>query len=179
MEQRRPRQSWDVSDQVSLDDLLEWCRDEHKVDRLIVATRIRDRKHGGGLMAPRVDEICAELFGRRLLQQSFVRGWPGTRLLDRLGKVYVVKFDDSLVDRMARVEREWTKWTQWHEPPLPEDICAYRYGDSQPTLVSVTHDQDAWIYHDGHVPASMARKSTVCVPAELIPGPPSFLLCDE
>lgn len=77
---------------------------------------------------------------------------------------------------MIETENRLSAWTQWHQPPLPEDLCLYRAGDPVPVLVSVTHDGDAWIFHDGVVSDDVAVPAQLVLPPELMPPAPDFLV---
>jgi hypothetical protein len=97
-------------------------------------------------------------------------------LIGHAGKVYVVDFDRSVLQKMVATEGRLGAWTQWNQPPLPKDICVYRAGDRTPVLVSVTHDGDAWIFHNGDVSSDVATPASIVLPADLIPPAPDFFV---
>lgn len=166
---------WDIDRGTSVADVSSWCIERRGVNRLMVAIRpYIDRKNRVGF-DPLVQESTVEIFGDRILRKVFARGWPGTRLIDHRGEVYVVAFDVTVQRRMVQASNEFSGWTQWSTPPLPEDICLYRDGEDSPVLVSVTHDGDSWLF-DNQPDATFVRRATIELPSELIPSAPEFIL---
>jgi hypothetical protein len=130
-------------------------------------------------LAPAVESIVHDVFGERLLRATLATAWPGTQLIGHAGKVYVVGFDRSVLRKMVSTEGRLGAWTQWNQQPMPEDICLYRAGDRAPVLVSVTHDGDAWIFHDGDVSGEIATPASIRLPADLIPPAPDFFIVSD
>lgn len=167
---------WDVSRTASVETLLTWCLDVRKVDRLLLATRLDKESPTATLLEPDVESSVHDLFSDRLLEVSLATAWPGTQLIGHAGKVYLVEFDRTVLRRMVAAENRLGAWTQWNKPPLPEDVCVYRAGDAAPVLVSVTHDNDAWIFHNEDVSVDVASPASIILPANLIPPPPGFFV---
>lgn len=170
-----PPSCWDVTQSASLDAILTWCLRERHADRLLMATRLDTDASGHPLLVPEVEVVAKKLFGRAIRRTLLATAWPGTQLIEHPGRVFVIDFDNHVRRTMVETENRLGGWNQWHAPPLPEDICAYREGDPYPCLVSVTHDDDAWIVHDGKVDNRLAIPSRAPLPMSLIPSPPDFV----
>jgi hypothetical protein len=166
-------ESWDVSPRASLSDVLAWCR-ERGADRLLVATRLERASKKPVLLVPAVVESVRRIFGGAVLRETLARRWPGTELIGHSGMVYLIDFTPDVEKRMVAEENDWSAWIDWHDPPLPEDICLFRQGDTRPLLVSVTHDGEAWIFDAGPLPRSLAVKSEIPLPDDLLPPPPFY-----
>lgn len=166
---------WDVSSEASIDEISSWCLRARKVDRLMVAVRpyidLDDRVE----FDARIEESVSRIFGSRILRSTYATAWPGTKLLEHEGKVYVIKFDSDVAQRISHEMNHLRGWVQRNDPPLPEDLCLYREGDAWPVLVSVTHDGDAWLYDDDP-DATFLRTPTIPLPSDLIPPAPSFVV---
>jgi hypothetical protein len=167
---------WKVAHAASLETLLTWCLDVRKVDRLLLATRLDKEVPTPTLLKPEVESRVHELFSDRMLETTVATAWPGTQLIGHAGKVYLVEFDRTVLRRMVAAENRLGAWTQWNKRPLPEDVCVYRVGDRTPVLVSVTHDDDAWIFHNDDVSVDVASPASIILPADLIPPPPNFFV---
>lgn len=170
---------WDIDPSASLADITEWCLVHGGVDRLLVTAR-ESLDHRRTPDEPRVDTTVEELFGASLLETFWAHAWPGTQLFEGgASKIYVAAFDEAVRTRMIAMEDSLPQWTQWHEPPLPADVCLYKLGDPLPALVSMTHQQEpwfeAWLFDDTANGASFVTKADPPLPADLIPPPPSFV----
>jgi hypothetical protein len=170
---------WDVRPRATLRDILQWCVAVRAANRLLVTSRLDLDSKRIRLFAPAVDHVTRRLFGSSLKRTLLASSWPGTRLIGHAGRVYVARLDNDVLRRMAEVEDAIAGWTQWHDPPLPEDPCAYRQGDPYPCFISVTHEGDAWIIHDGPVPRHLATRSRMVLPPELLPPAPDFVVTES
>lgn len=159
---------------ATLNDVLTWCVERRHVDRLLVATRLDCDATQPVLLVPAVEESVARIFGRHVLHETLASKWAGTQIIGYSGKVYLIEFNTEVHERMVALENKWSAWMDLHNPPLPEDLCLFRQGDSMPVLVSVTHDGDAWILDDGPVPRALASEATIRVPDDLLPPPPFY-----
>jgi hypothetical protein len=70
---------------------------------------------------------------------------------------------------MVAVQNDLSNWTQYHRQPLPEDICLWRDGESLPSLVSVTHEREAWILSGTRVELPGAYESEYALETMKIP----------
>jgi hypothetical protein len=166
---------WDVSGEASLHEISAWCLRARRVDRLMVAVRPYIDREDRVEYDTRVEESVFRIFGSGVIRSAYATAWPGTELTEHLGKVYVVKFDADVEQRISKEMNHLSGWTQRSNPPLPEDLCLYREGESWPVLVSVTNDGDAWLY-DEDPDAPFLRTPTIPLPSDLIPPPPSFIV---
>ena len=116
------------------------------------------------------------MFARKILKAVWAKAWAGTELfLNRTAKVWIIAFDEDVLERMVFTQNSLRHWRHLSEPPLPEDICLYRAGDPLPTLISVTHDGEAWLFDRTADGASFAQHAELPLPPDLIPPPPDFL----
>jgi hypothetical protein len=146
-----PLRVWENrSPDLCLSKVLNWCLREHQVDTLLVAHRppptgLRN-EHDRGCF-PGIDSAVRTVFGDRIIKSFWASGWPGTQLFAN-GRVYVIRFDETVAKRMASLEDRLFAWDGSAERRLPEDLCVFRDGSRLPVLVSVTHEKDAWIISD-------------------------------
>jgi len=160
---------WSLDSSIRFSTVSHWCLANYQVDRLLVSTRLDQDAPQGGLLAPRVHSSIEQMFVGRIVTTLFATAWPGTELVDHCGLVYVIRFDEDVGMRMAAIEEYISKWTQWHDPPLPEDLCLYRRGDEVPVLVSVTHEGCAWLLTERGMTLEGAERSPLSVAELLIP----------
>lgn len=170
---------WDVAPRISLSELTALRIAYRDVDRLLLTARSSARHHDA-LDEPRVENAIASLFGDVLLDRFWASAWPGTRLSNDASKVYVIRFDGSVAARMSETEDRLPSWNQWHDPPLPADLCLYRDGDPWPTLVSVTHQGEgwfgAWLYDEAVAATIGAAPSRPRLPDDLVPSRRGFVI---
>jgi hypothetical protein len=166
--------SWDVAPAATLGAVLTWCQERRRVDRLLVATRLDRESKKPMLLYPGVAESVRRIFGKQVLHETMARRWAGTELIGHSGKVYLIAFNEDVKQRMIEAENRWGAWTGNHTPPLPEDLCLFRDGDAVPLFVSVTHDEEAWIFDDEPVPRNLATPSKIRLPEDLLPPPPFY-----
>lgn len=136
---------WESKGPVFLSEILDWCLKEHHVDMLLVTARSGMDVKGKRSFNPSVDRAARSIFGENLVKRFDARGWPGTKLIGHTGRVYVVRFDETIKKRMIETENALFKWTDHPPKRLPEDICVFRSGSNRPVLVSITHEEEAYI----------------------------------
>ena len=136
---------WEVPTRGDLEELLTWLVERIGVDRLILTTRLDQEADEVMLLSPQVLTAVDELFDGRILEKRLCSAWPGTELVNHKGLVFLIDFDSSLITPMINTGPHLEDWTEWNSPPLPEDICLFKKGQPWPTLVSVTHEGQAWI----------------------------------
>lgn len=130
---------------VSLEKLLSPCLLEHKVDRLLFAMSFFKGRNKKRYPAPGVGTSVQKLFGALVLDKFLAYAWPGTELINHKGLVFVVKFNEAVKALMLRVQPNLNHRLHTSTPPLPEDICLFRETSPYPSLVSVTHEKQAWL----------------------------------
>ena len=69
-------------------------------------------------------------------------------------------------------------WVGDKTPSLPEDICLFRDGDPLPSLVSITHEKQAWILHEHPIPLGNVPRVEVSADSLLIPADLSDFISD-
>lgn len=134
--------AWRLKNDVALRPILTHCIEVDGVDRLILALR---QDQDGTLLYPEMQLALERIFGSRVLEMKAGKHWPGTVSSVRDCNLAVVGFDSSLVEPMCSAGPKLFDWTGWPPPVLPEDLCLYRQGAEWPSLVSVTHEHDAWV----------------------------------
>jgi hypothetical protein len=90
-------------------------------------------------------ENVKSLFGKYILTGFQASEWPGTELIGHPGFVYVLTFNEDVRKIILGTQPLLEKWQHGKNPSLPEDICLFKESDSNPILVSVTHELDAWL----------------------------------
>lgn len=136
---------WESSGDVDLSEICLWCLQNCDVDTLLFANRQSFGASERGQYQRGIDATASKLLGNKLILCFEATGWPGTELINHKGRVYVSDFDARLATKMAKVQNSFFNWQ--HEDPneLPEDLCLFRRGAELPTLISVTHERDAWV----------------------------------
>lgn len=124
--------------------VLRWCLDAHQVNRMLVVVRQERWRGGWRPVSPEQHSTTLELFGEFVLSEALCSWWPGT-MTKGAGRVFLLRFDDSVIKVASKVGRRFLAWERGCEPPLPEDICLFKTGASHPVLISVTHEGDAWL----------------------------------
>lgn len=145
------RRVWWLDYATRLEPLMNWCLENHAVDRLLVVSRLSQESDEPELLVPPVEEAVLELFADRILDRRCAGGWPGTRLVKHDALVTRVEFSIALVEPMVAAAELLRDWRHSHSPPLPEDLCLYRHGEPLPVLVSATHKGSAWLLTDREV----------------------------
>lgn len=167
---------WDVDPAATLEDITRWCVDKRDVDRMFVVAR-PDNDAPGSLLEPRVEGSVERLFKGKIIESLWATAWAGTQLFRRRSaKVWIISFDEDVRARLIAVENSIRGWRHISDPPLPEDICLYRAGDTLPTLVTVTHDGEAWLFDESAADAHFAERAELPLPADLVPPPPDFVV---
>ncbi len=166
---------WDIDREATISEIGEWCLTHRRVDRVHVVAR-PDQDLPRKLAEPRVEHAVNQIFAGKILESVWAKAWAGTELFrNRAAKVWVIAFDRDVLERMIAAQNSLRQWRHVAEPPLPEDVCLYRIGDSLPTFVSVTHDSEAWLFDPTAGGAHFARPAELPLPSDLIPPPPNFL----
>ena len=165
--------AWVLPVSTPIDQVFSWCVTERCADRLLLSARLEKgakARKVGILSDPPVGDIVSSLFGSNLLERRFVRKWPGTELVGHKGVIFRIAFETSLIDPMARVGKRLADWQHSHKPPLPEDPCLFRQGDTWPILVSVTHEGDAWILSEERPPLCTGKSFDFSPESLLVPS---------
>jgi hypothetical protein len=165
---------WSLTD-GSIQEIGEWSLANRHVDRLLVSTRLDQDAKPSRLLAPNVSESIDRIFGDLVLSQFETQAWPGTELAGHLGRVFIIEFNERVLKRMMEAENLLANWTQWNEPALPEDVCLFREGDEWPVLVSVTHENSAWVLSDSPVGLRGIEETSFSSNDLLIPRDPLFV----
>lgn len=153
-------QYWENKGPLRLSSILEWCLREHQVDTLLVTAVPSAGRKGGYSFSPEVDRAAREILQENLLKRFRATGWPGTKLFESSGRVYVARFDGALLRRLVEREDDLFGWTYWPNR-LPEDICVFRSGSRFPLFFSVTHEKDASVLEDKGLKPPGFIKSTL------------------
>jgi hypothetical protein len=145
------------------------------VDRLLVAARLDTDEVTPTLLSPGVDQQVQDLFGPSVLERRYAEEWPGTQLIGHQGVVWTVAYSERLFAPMIAAANLLRSWRHSHNPPLPEDICLFRQGDSLPVLVSVTHEEEAWLITDREVDLPGAEAADAGVLEYIPPAATGFV----
>lgn len=76
-----------------------------------------------------------------LLKTEETDHWPGTQLHG--GRLAVVNTYRLTPETRSTLVSATTSLYGWRQPDLPEDLCFWK-DDSQPWLVTISHEQDAY-----------------------------------
>jgi len=153
-------QFWEFdAGEITLARLLDWCNEEHGVDRLLLSARLEKQRRGWVPLTEGVDDTVKRLFGKKVLEQFQATGWPGTKLIGHPGRVYIVQYDREIREILLKTETNLAGWLHDHRPPLPEDLCLFKEGAKLPALYSVTHESQAWLVTAASIPFKEAKKS--------------------
>jgi hypothetical protein len=156
-----------------LEPLLTYCIEERQGDRLLFALRLDG--DSGLPLYPEADAAVQRLVGERIVEKRRARRWPGTISHEVDGIVLTIPLDRRLSADMVAAGPMLSDWKGWPPPSLPEDLCVYRQGESLPILVSVTHEEDAWILARDR-PTRLSVEESELAPDELfIPPAPDFV----
>jgi len=136
---------WQNKGHVSLRVVLGWCLDREQVDHLLVVNTPGVGERGRVSFDSAVERATKALLGNRMVDHFRATAWPGTQLMRHTAKVFVARFDAELMLGMSKQEDDLFQWTRRSPKRLPEDICLFRRGSDHPVLVSVTHENDAYI----------------------------------
>ena len=153
---------------VSLSETMRWCLDHHGVDRMLVALRLEQVGNKWRYEEPKAAEFFTSQFGPHILTGLQAAEWPGTILFDHPGFVYVLAFNEEVMELALRIQPSLAKWDDGENPPVAEDICLFKESASHPVLVSRTHDLVAWLISDTEPNLQGYRKSNI-QPAKLFP----------
>jgi len=127
-------------------------------------------------LSPEAVTSARRIFHKRILCERLVHRWPGNISTHHKALVQVIRFDQELADLMSGIGKSLFDWLGSKQPPLPEDLCLFRVNDRWPTLVSVTHERDAWILSRNQPSIERVQESSFSIDELLIPhGDPDFL----
>ena len=132
---------------VSLEQALSWALDAAKADKLLFTMRLAQGKGKSRWKPPGVEKNVREIFGQ-YIESFWASGWPGERLINHKGRVWVTNFDEKVLAAVVQRQPDFSKWLNREPFALPEDLCAFREGEKYPALVSVTHEGDGWLFSD-------------------------------
>jgi hypothetical protein len=135
---------WENLGDIHLSEILTWCLENEGVDTLLLTSWQSFGMSGKGEYTKGVDTKTKSLLGKNLIACFEARGWPGTKLINHKGRVYVSAFDAQLAKKMAKAEDNLFKWINVSRKALPEDVCLFRRGAKAPALISVTHERETW-----------------------------------
>jgi hypothetical protein len=162
--------AWTLARDVELKPVLMHCLLTDHVDRLLLALRQKDSS--GALLYPESRPATERIFGVHLLEWKTGRRWPGTVSHEVDCQLALVEFSEELVEPMCSAGPKLFDWTGWPAPVLPEDLCLYRQGAGWPSLVSVTHERDAWLLA-AEKPKSIETEESEFAPEDLYIPPAS------
>ncbi|MCI0409488.1 MAG: hypothetical protein L0191_13170 [Acidobacteria bacterium] len=160
---------WRLKRDVELKQVLTHCLLTGHVDRLLLAL---PQNKDGALLHPESRPATERIFADRILEWRIGRRWPGTISYETDCHLAVVEFSAELVEPMCSAGPKLFDWRGWPAPALPEDLCLYRQGAEWPSLVSVTHERDAWLLAP-EKPASIETEESDFTPEELYIPPAS------
>ena len=156
--------TWEADARViSLSEAMRWCLDHHGVDRMLVALRLQQVGNKWRYEEPKAAEFFASQFGPYILTGFHAAEWPGTKLIVP-GFLYVLAFNEEVMELALRTQPSLAKWQDGEDPPLPEDICLFKESASHPVLVSRTHDLNVWLISDTEPNLQGFRKSSIALP---------------
>lgn len=149
---------WSLDISIKLGELLTFCRKEFAVDRLLVIARM-DTK--GRYLSSNITHSIKEIFGHNIIDNFLASGWPGTELIGHVSRVFVIEFSELVQQSITEKDDQLFSWTHHNRPPLPEDLCLFRQGGAFPNLISVTHEDEAWLISDKKIQFQGAHKTKV------------------
>ncbi|HET8892116.1 MAG TPA: hypothetical protein VFQ41_24680 [Candidatus Angelobacter sp.] len=136
---------WENVAEIQLSEILTWCLENERVDTLLITSRQSFGNSGKGEYEKGAERKTKNLLEKHLIERFEARGWPGTKLTNHKGRVYVSAFDTQLAKKMAKAENNLFKWSNVSRKALPEDVCLFRRGAKAPTLISIIHEREAWV----------------------------------
>ena len=131
---------------VSLERVLAWALTTAKTDRLLFTMRLSEGQAKKRSAPADVEKNVEKIFGDRLIDSFWASGWPGTELIGHKGRVWVAKFDETVLALILATQPDFSLWHNNASLPLPEDLCLFKQGSRYPTLVSATHEKDVWLF---------------------------------
>ena len=149
-------------------ELFSWCLNQQRVDRMLVVVRM-EQQGDRYVSAPELKQLPKTLFGSSVLEEFLASAWPGTELTghaNNSARVFLIRFDESIAEVILRTEPDLTRWLHSSSRPLPEDICLFNSSADTPALVTVTHEELAWVIAE-EKPALAGVRETRVRPDEL------------
>jgi len=129
---------------VSLENSLEWAVATADPNRLLFTMRLAEGRGKKRFAPPGVEDNVQRLFGKYVLESFWASKWPGTRLFEHKGRVWVLKFNEEVKTLVLKTQPNFAMWYNNASLPLPEDICVFREGSPRPAILTVTHEGDGW-----------------------------------
>lgn len=141
--------------QVSFATVLKWCQQHHRVDRLLLGIQIQPGRKNGqkhGIASPAQLQNASRYFAQHVLSVYSVKGWPPSLFFGTTQPVLEIELNTEVIDTCLDIGPNLADWTSWNdERPLPEDPCLFKAGAQYPNLVTVAHEEEAWLLSDRKV----------------------------
>ncbi|HEX7859941.1 MAG TPA: hypothetical protein VF773_06435 [Verrucomicrobiae bacterium] len=141
--------------------LLEWCLVKEGADRMLLIIHLYNEAGTLQLACARQYRNLLKLFGDYILGMKLVSAWPGTQRLRPItpSLACLLHFDPTVARIAAQAGPRVADWIGSRPKFLPEDPCVFRSNHGNPTLMSVTHEQGAWLLTDKSVHLKAVRTS--------------------
>ena len=137
---------WKIkTEKASLDELLQWARREGKVDHLLLAMRLEPTGNRWRYANQQAGDRLKLLFGPFIRKSFYASAWPGTEVMGVPGEVTALQFNQKVQYTILKTQPNLNKWVHSSVLSLPEDLCLFRSGASWPSLITVTHEKQAWL----------------------------------
>ncbi len=139
---------WSLDVNAPLDDVFEWCIQNHSVDRILLALRMQQVHGRWGPLVPGLDTKAKQLFGAHLVDSFLASAWPATKLIQHPAQIMIIAFNAETKRTVLENGSTLSAWLHNAQSPLPEDLCLFSEKSAMPVLVSCTHERDAWLITD-------------------------------
>ena len=150
---------WDVGINTPFREICEWATFSRQANRLLFSARMER----GRLLNPSVENVVKSTFAKAILAQFNAYSWPGTKLHGHMGRIYILEFTKETMEATIATQARLFGWRHNGSPPLPEDLCIFSKDQTLPILVSVTHENYAWLISAERPPLPGVKKSKFCV----------------
>ncbi|MGD9163026.1 MAG: hypothetical protein PVG39_31765 [Desulfobacteraceae bacterium] len=145
----------------SFKDILFWCRETQKVDKLLVSVRPLINNKDEFEFEQSVIKNVYRLFGSNILDRIEAVGWPGNLLTRGFAYIFIIEYNTDVENIILDKETLLFHWLHDHRQKLPEDLCLFKNGNTYPSLISITHENDAWLLSGDNTPPLPTLKSEV------------------
>ena len=148
---------WEIDvRQVPFAAVLNWCRQHHQVDRLLLGIMMKPRRKRTSLKhrvtSPAQLKNAYRYFGENVLSVYSVKSWPARSFDEGVSPLLEIELNDEVIRTCLKIGPSLGDWTWWNDDcPLPEDPCLFKAGAKYPNLVSVAHEKEAWLLTDKKV----------------------------